>query len=72
MFDLSIAQIYRDERERDLVAELRDRQVLKTASIGTSATVATAPTGAAPASTRDRAPLERRATTGIRAVGRQG
>ena len=76
MFDLSLADVNHAERERDLVADLHDRQVLKaTAAETTEAAVTAAPaTAAAPA--RHRAPIERpagrRPATGIRAVGRQG
>lgn len=72
MFDLSLAQIYRDERERDLVVELHDRQLLKAASTEAAATAATIATAAAPSSARDRASLKRRGGTGVRAIGRQG
>ena len=73
MFDLSLAGINHAERERDLAADLRDRQVLKAAAIQTAETTATAD-ATATVPTRDRAPIERPATrrpaAGVRAVGR--
>jgi len=73
MFDLSLAHISHQEQERDLAADLRDRQVLKATTLDSVDTVP------APASDRallDRTPIDRRVArrhaTGVRAVGRQG
>ena len=74
MFDLSLADINHAERERDLVADLRDRDALKATTIENTEAIAASAAAAAPAA--DRAPIDRpavrRPATGIRAVGRQG
>jgi hypothetical protein len=73
MFDLSLAHISHAEHERDLVADLRDRQVLKATSVDF---VETAPAVAPDRVSTDRTPIDRpvarRHATGVRAVGRQG
>ena len=75
MFDLSLAGINHEERERDLVADLHDRDVLKATTTETSEITATT-RAAAPTPARERAPLHRpavrRSATAVRAVGRQG
>jgi hypothetical protein len=63
MFDLSLAHIARAERERDLVADLRDRQVLK---------APTADTAVAPARALIERPVARPRAARTRAIGRQG
>ena len=72
MFDLSLADINHAERERDLVADLHDRDVLKATTTETTHTTETS--SAAPV--RDPEPIDRgavrRPATGVRAVGRQG
>ena len=60
MFDLSLAPIVHQERERDLTADLRGRRLLATI---------TEETALEPASTRRPLP-QRAATTRVRAAGR--
>ena len=62
MFDLSLAHIHRAERERDLAADLRDRQILKAAAASRHRPTATA----APA----RRPRCATGATRVRALGR--
>ena len=74
MFDLSLAHISHEEQERDLVADLHDRQVLKATSDDATDSVG-AGSGPVPERTLTaRAPIDRpvarRHATG--AVGRQG
>jgi hypothetical protein len=59
MFDLNLAHIHRAERERELLSELRAREILKTA--GTTAATDPVPVRPAPSA---------RATTRTRALGR--
>ena len=59
MFDLNLAHIQRTERERDLVAELRAREILKASVVST----ATEPAASRPAQST-------RVATRARALGR--
>ena len=59
MFDLSLAHIHRAERERELAADLRDRDLLKAAN----ASAMKGPAAIRPASTA-------RSTPRARALGR--
>ena len=76
MFDLSVAHISHDEQERDRVADLHDRQVLKATAVDSVDTDPTPHPALTDHTRGDRTPIDRPVTprhvTGVRAVGRQG
>jgi len=64
MLQLTLAYIQQSDHERDVVADLRNRQTLQSATQGSSPAEAAAPAApAAPTLTTRRAPTQARATT---------